>query len=248
MLAFGLGTMPLLFVFGTASSFIPADWKRRMTFVLAFVVMGLGLVFLNRTAMLVGFPINSNTVKTAVLGTPTPSAAVAYKTATDGVIEVPLTIANTQYEPSALSIPADKPVRLVINRKEDTACSSQIVFPQLGVTRSLKPNGTTVVNLPAAKAGTYTMTCGMGMMSGQLVVGGGAVGPGGAASGPSPAFWLVVSLASAAGALYVARGLRPRRSSRGASSRSAAGKAASAHGGRTPKNTRQKPAENRSRM
>ena len=59
MLAFGLGTMPLLFTFGTASSLIPVDWKRRLTFVLAFVVMGLGLIFLNRTAMLVGFPVRA---------------------------------------------------------------------------------------------------------------------------------------------------------------------------------------------
>ena len=76
MLAFGLGTMPLLFTFGTASSLIPVDWKRRLTFVLAFVVMGLGLIFLNRTAMLVGFPVNSNTIKTAVLGAPAATTAI----------------------------------------------------------------------------------------------------------------------------------------------------------------------------
>jgi hypothetical protein len=208
MLAFGLGTMPLLFAFGMASSLIPAAWKRRMTFVLAFVVMGLGLVFLNRTAMLVGFPVNSNTIKTAVLGTPAASTAANYKTGADGVVEVPLAIAGGQYQPAALSIPADKPVRLVVTRNENTACSSQIVFPQLGISQDLKANGVTTVNLPATKAGTYTMTCGMGMMSGQLAVGGAAAGGGG---GTSPAVWLVLTVAAAAGALYLARGTRPRQ-------------------------------------
>ena len=207
MLAFGLGTMPLLFAFGTASSFIPADWKRRMTFVLAFVVMGLGLVFLNRTAMLVGFPVNSNTIKTAVLGAPAASTA-SYRTGADGVVVVPLTIANTQYLPAALSIPADKPVRLVVDRKEDSSCSSQIVFPKLGITQDLKANGTTVVNLPATKSGTYTMTCGMGMMSGQLIVGAGVAGTTSGGGGPPAVVWLLITVVAAAGALYVSLGLR----------------------------------------
>jgi uncharacterized protein len=208
MLAFGLGTMPLLFAFGTASSLIPFDWKRRMTFVLAFVVMGLGLVFLNRTAMLVGFPVNSNTIKNAVVGTPVASTDTDYKTGADGVVEIPLAINNTTYEPAALSIPADKPVRIVVTRNEDVACSDQIVFPQLGVAKDLVANGVTNVDLPATKAGTYSMTCGMGMMSGQIVVGGGTSSSSG---GVSPVLWLVLAAGAAAGAFYLARGTRSGR-------------------------------------
>ena len=243
MLAFGLGTMPLLFAFGTASSFIPADWKKRMTFVLAFVVMGLGLVFLNRTALLVGFPVNSSTIKTAVLGAPASTGSRVYKTGADGVAEVPLTIANGQYQPAALDIPAEKPVRLVVDRKDALACSNQIVFPQLGVRQDLRDNATTVVNLPATKAGTYTMTCGMGMMSGQLVVGG-AVGPGGSSGGPSPIVWLGVTFVAAAGALYVARGVRPGASAGPANKSSNPN---SKRKGAAPKSGRNKPAGQRAR-
>jgi sulfite exporter TauE/SafE len=222
MLAFGLGTMPLLFAFGTASSMIPTAWKQRMTFVLAFVVIGLGLVFLNRTAMLVGFPVNSNTIKTAVLGTPAATTTANYKTGADGVIEVPLSIVNTQYQPSTLSIPADKPVRLVVNRQEDVSCSSQIVFPQLGIKKDLAPNGVTNVDIPATKAGTYTMTCGMGMMSGSLAVGGAAGASGG--GGLSPMLWLLVTVGAAAGAIYLARGSRPRETAKAPAGSSAKSK------------------------
>jgi plastocyanin domain-containing protein len=69
-------------------------------------------------------------------------------------------------------IPADKPVRLIVDRREANACSAQLAVPQLGVLATLKDNGTTVVELPAAKAGSYTLTCGMGMMAGTLTVGG----------------------------------------------------------------------------
>ena len=68
MLAFGLGTAPLMLGFGIASSFIPKDWKHRMTVVLAVVVMVFGLVFINRAAMLVGSPVTFNTIKTAIVG------------------------------------------------------------------------------------------------------------------------------------------------------------------------------------
>jgi sulfite exporter TauE/SafE len=211
MVAFGLGTLPLLFAFGTASSLIPLRWKQRLTFVLAFVVIGLGLVFVNRTAMLIGFPVNSHTIQAAVTGTPaTPIAAAptTYTTGADGVVEVPLTVANGRYEPSALNIPAGKPVRLIVTRNETDPCSKQLVFPNLGIKKDLADNGVTTINLPATKTGTFTMTCGMGMISGSLIVGGGAPGGGGLPSWS----WLVAAVAAIGGALWLALGLGQRRS------------------------------------
>ena len=200
MLAFGLGTMPLLFAFGTASSFIPKDWKRRLSLVLAVVVMVFGLVFLNRAALLIGFPINSTSIKAAVLGGGQ-AAPSSFATGADGVAEVPLKIVYTQYVPQSVSIPAGRPVRLVIDRQENTSCSNRIVIRQLGVDVALADNAVTKVDLPAAAAGTYAMTCGMGMMSGQLVAGGGS----GTQGGLSPLVWLLVALVAVAGALFLLR-------------------------------------------
>ena len=126
----------------------------------------------NRGLMLVGSPVTFNTVRQAVVGTPAASdAEPQYATAADGVVEVPLSIDNTRFEPQLLRIPADKPVRLIVDRQEENACSAQIAIPQLGILQNLTPNGITVVELPAAKSGSYTLTCGMGMMSGTLAVG-----------------------------------------------------------------------------
>jgi len=206
MLAFGLGTMPLMLAFGTASSLIPKDWKHRLSIMLAVVVMAFGLVFVNRAAMLVGSPVTFNTVKNAVVGG-TPSAstpATAYKTGADGVVEVPFSIINTRYVPDSVSIPADKPVRLLLHRQEDVACSDRLVIKQLGIDVALAPNAVTTIDLPATAAGTYSMTCGMGMMSGQLVVGGSSATAGRSSSG-SPLLWLLVAVVAGAGAIYLAR-------------------------------------------
>jgi sulfite exporter TauE/SafE len=204
MLAFGLGTAPLMLAFGTASSMMPKNLKKRMMSVLAIVVIMFGAMYLNRAAMRLGSPITLNTAKQAILGTPSATVSNAsYATGADGVVEIPLTIENTQFSPSVLQIPADKPVRLVVNRKEDNACSAQLSIPQLGVTTDLKPNGVTTVDLPASKTGQYTLTCGMGMMSGQLSVGT-AVASSGA---ESPLPWALLTFASAGGALWFGRKL-----------------------------------------
>jgi sulfite exporter TauE/SafE len=170
MFAFGLGTAPLMLGFGTASSLIPRAIKERVMVALAIVVLVFGVTYLNRGAMLLGSPVTLQTAQTAVFGGQTTAEGPAIVGA-DGVAEVPLTIANVRFVPSIVDIPADVPVRLVVDRQEANACSDQLAVPQLGVLVDLAPNAVTIVSLPPAKAGTYTLTCGMGMMSGQLRVG-----------------------------------------------------------------------------
>ena len=197
MFAFGLGTMPLLFAFGTASSFIPKDWKHRLNLVLAIVVILFGAVFLDRAARLLGFPVNSAAIVAAVTGGQS-TTGNRFKTGADGVVEVPLSIIDTQYVPQTVSIPAEKKVRLLVDRQEDVACSDRLVIKQLGIDVALAPNAVTKVDVPPTAAGTYSMTCGMGMMSGQLAVGG-------RSSGPSPFVWLFVAVAAAIAALLLLR-------------------------------------------
>ena len=248
MVAFGLGTVPLLFVFGTASSLIPVRWKQRLTFALAFVVIALGLVFVNRTAMIMGFPVNSHAIQAAITGRPaTPVASSSeptYATGADGVVEVPLTIENGRYEPSALRIPAGRPVRLIVTRLTADPCSKQLLFPKLGITKDLTDNGVTTLDLPATAGGDYTMTCGMGMMSGTLVVGAGAP-PGGGA----PAWaWIAVTLVAVLAAFWLALGIRPRNDpvpqpARGRAPRDAAGTTRSGSSSRSaPKRSTSRPA------
>jgi len=186
MLGFGLGTMPLMLGYGAVAGMLSARFKARMMVFAAVIVMVLGLTMLDRGAMLLGSPVTFQSIKTAaasaVSGGSTAAATSGYKTAADGAVLVPLTIKNTQFIPAQLSVPAGKAVRLVVDRQEDNSCSAQIAVPQLCVLQNLKAFGTTDVNLPPTKGGTYTLTCGMGMMAGQLVVGGAPGGAPGAGS------------------------------------------------------------------
>jgi sulfite exporter TauE/SafE len=185
MVAFGLGTMPLMLVFGFASSLLSRGFQAKMQVVAALAVMIFGVVILNRGLMVVGSPVTFDTVRTAVIGGATPSTTAdttQYKKGADGVVEIPLTIQNATYVPATLSIPANTPIRIVVDRKEANACSAQLAIPKAGVLANLADNGITNVDVPAMPAGSYTLTCGMGMISGSISVGGGA----GGGSGRSP--------------------------------------------------------------
>lgn len=226
MMMFGLGTAPLMIAFGTAGSLIPKVWKERMMTILAIGVIAFGLVFINRGLLLTGAPISSNTIKNAFVATQ-PVDTSQYTTGADGVVEIPLVIENVKFQPQTLAIPADKPVRLIVDRREENACSDQLAVPQLGILVNLTPNGTTQVDLPATKAGNYTLTCGMGMMSGQLVAGGGAT------RSASPLSWVLLAVAAVGGVLYFRRRRaaaatqpgrnRSRPGSRGAGSEASSG-------------------------
>jgi sulfite exporter TauE/SafE len=180
MAAFGLGTMPLTLAFGLTSDLVSAKLRKSFNIVAAIAVILFGLVFLNRGLVAVGSPITFDSVRTAIVGTSGASTTdgLQFAKGADGVVEVPLAIVDTAYVPETVQVPADVPVRLVVDRQEDAACSDRLVIQGAGVDAALTPNGVTKVDLPPLKAGTYHMTCQMNMMSGTLLVGGAVAGAG----------------------------------------------------------------------
>lgn len=166
MLGFGLGTMPLMLGFGTASGMLSAPLKKRMTAVSAVFVAVLGLVMFNRGLALVGSPVTAQSIVRAVVPGDATAAGFAY--ADDGVAEVRLRIEDVEFRPQVIEVPAGTPVRLIVDRREDNACSAQLAVPQAGVLADLAPFGTTTVEIPALPEGRYALTCGMGMMDGEI--------------------------------------------------------------------------------
>jgi sulfite exporter TauE/SafE len=199
MVAFGLGTMPLMLLFGFASSLLSRQFQAKMQVVAAIGIMIFGLVILNRGLMLVGSPVTFDSIRNSIVGTAPVTGSTTLTKGADGVIEVPLAIVNTQYVPQTVQIPAETPVRLIVDRQENVSCSDQLVIRAAKIQVPLTPNGITKVDLPAMPAGSYQMTCQMGMMSGTLLVGAAAAG------GGSPlAIWLAL-LALVAGVFGVWR-------------------------------------------
>jgi|GEM_PF-5115 len=189
MLGFALGTAPLMLGFGTFSGYLGHQFRRRLLVFAAVVVLVLGVVMVNRGALILGSPVTLRSVQTAVLGGPSVESPIIFATAPDGVAEVSLVIEDVEFMPANVRVPADRPVRLVVDRREADPCSDQLAVPQLGVLADLAPNAVTKVDLPAAAPGSYGLTCGMGMMSGTIEAG--VVGGGG---GGGPNLYLLAAL------------------------------------------------------
>jgi sulfite exporter TauE/SafE len=201
MIAFGLGTAPLMLVFGFGSSLLSRQFQSKLQIVAALAVVIFGLVIFNRGLMVVGSPVTFDSARVAILGSGTPATTASYTKGADGVVEIPLTIENAAYVPNTLSLPANTPVRLVVDRKESNSCSKQLAIPQAGVLANLVDNGITKVDVPALPAGSYTLTCGMGMISGSISVG--AAGAAGVGGGGSPFLLPAALIALVAGAYAV---------------------------------------------
>ncbi|OLS20460.1 MAG: putative copper-transporting ATPase PacS [Candidatus Heimdallarchaeota archaeon LC_3] len=74
------------------------------------------------------------------------------------------------YNPSIITLEANKPTRLKFNRKEASDCSSRIIFQNLGIAKTLEPYQTTTIDLPALETGEYEFSCAMNMLKGKLMV------------------------------------------------------------------------------
>jgi sulfite exporter TauE/SafE len=115
MVGFGLGTMPLMLIFGFASSLLSKRFQAKMQVIAAIAITLFGLVIFNRGLMVVGSPVTFDTIRTATFGTGAkPVSDSQYKKGADGVVEIPLTIKNTQFSPSSVAIPANEKVRLIV--------------------------------------------------------------------------------------------------------------------------------------
>jgi plastocyanin len=78
-----------------------------------------------------------------------------------------ITIGRVGYEPASISAKAGSPVTLTVGKGE--GCAAGFNMPELGV-RADNSSGPVTVKLGKLKAGSYTYTCSMGMVSGTLRV------------------------------------------------------------------------------
>ena len=86
-----------------------------------------------------------------------------------GVQEVDITVKGG-YSPDVIEVERGKPVQLSFYRDEENSCSEELLMPDFSIRRDLPAFKTTLVELLPEKAGTFTFTCGMGMLRGSLVV------------------------------------------------------------------------------
>jgi plastocyanin domain-containing protein len=86
-----------------------------------------------------------------------------------GVQRIKVTVKGG-YTPDVIVLKKGVPAELDFYRDEVSSCSEEVVLPDFGLSRRLPAFKTTTVRLTPERAGEFTITCGMSMLHGKLVV------------------------------------------------------------------------------
>ena len=87
-----------------------------------------------------------------------------------GSHEYQIAVTDKGFEPAELKVPKGRAVTLVITRKTDQTCATEVVFASLEKRFALPLNQPVRVDLPASDGGTLSYVCGMNMLGGKVVV------------------------------------------------------------------------------
>jgi hypothetical protein len=99
------------------------------------------------------------------------SSASSMLAAAGGALTV--TAGEHGFAPASLTLPRGGPgskATVTFVRTTDKTCATEVVFPDLNVTRPLPLNEAVTVDVPSDAARTLTFQCGMGMYKGALLV------------------------------------------------------------------------------
>ncbi|MDH3303481.1 MAG: heavy metal translocating P-type ATPase, partial [Acidimicrobiia bacterium] len=87
----------------------------------------------------------------------------------DGAQEVTVVVKGG-YSPDLIRVTEGVPLRLTFDRQEAGDCTSRVVFPDFGASKTLPAFATTTLEFVPDQVGEFDFACGMNMIHGKLVV------------------------------------------------------------------------------
>lgn len=96
--------------------------------------------------------------------------AASPKVADDGSTRVAIAVTEKGFEPADVTVPAGRPVTLVVTRKTDRTCAKELVIADRGIHQDLPLGQAVEVRFTPDSAGVIRYACGMDMLSGRVIV------------------------------------------------------------------------------
>ena len=101
-------------------------------------------------------------------GSPSASTAPAASPAGEQVFQIEVT--SEGFVPNKLTAFVNKPIKLVVTRKTDKTCATEIVIKEYGINQKLPLNQPEEVEFTPTKTGKVRFACGMDMIAGEIEV------------------------------------------------------------------------------
>lgn len=96
------------------------------------------------------------------------SGAPSQRTADSGRIAIAVT--ENGFEPATITVPAGRPVTLVVTRQTAKTCATELIMPSQNINRPLPLGQAVEITFTPQKPGELRYACAMGMYSGKVVV------------------------------------------------------------------------------
>ena len=157
MLAYGLGTVPMMFLFANVGSLIGKKYHGQL-------VKASGILVIVMAMSVIGQGVNALGITAPVVE----SNSVSYATVVDGVQIVNMEI-NGYYDISDVKVKKDMPVRIVMNATRLNGCIDTITIPEYNLAKGLVL-GENIMEFTPTSAGNLRLTCWMSMVSTSLEV------------------------------------------------------------------------------
>lgn len=158
MFFFSVGTIPLMFGLGVASSLISNKLSHKILKASAILVMVLGLVMLNRGLSLSGISlanINTSSNNTSII---------------KGSVQVITTeMESGNYTP--IIVEKNIPVKwtIIADESDLNGCNNPITIPKYNIQKTLVP-GENIIEFTPEEEGNIVYTCWMGMISSNIII------------------------------------------------------------------------------
>ena len=166
LMAFGLGTLPVMLGFGGVANVISHKMTRKILKVSAIIVLILGLIMLNRGLALTGSGFDVNSLIAGVGSGASVTGGIVME---GGYQIINMEVDRYGWSPDKFTLQKDIPVKWVINVKELTGCNNAIQAPKLGLNFDLKEGKQTIEFTPT-ETGVIPWSCWMGMIPGTFIV------------------------------------------------------------------------------
>lgn len=167
MFAFTLGTSPVFFTLGYATTQMLK--KKSLTIATGIVIAILAVLSINTGQILRGSPHTLQNYAGA-LGSifKSDSGVGTLAQVNNGFQEVTIKVNSTGYVSSANTIKAGVPVRLKLVTNNTQGCSRAFTIPSLNISKILPQTGEETLEFTPSQAGSLVYTCSMGMFTGRL--------------------------------------------------------------------------------
>ena len=83
---------------------------------------------------------------------------------------IEMRVTDNGFEPNRIEVKKGEPLHLVVTRKTDATCAKELVIKEQELHKQLPLNKPVAFDFTPGKTGQITYACGMGMISGVLVV------------------------------------------------------------------------------